>query len=146
MYGTPLPELLLTNSKAKRRHAENIHRPAGEEERYSPDVLAQEIAELLGQAMEHNAQIGNITDQEAFVLSMHGTHLKLTAAHFTSEYLSHVRSHTMPQSEKLLVRRSKPFDLKSKLGRAGALQLCIGIFEYLRSGKAEIALLQKIFE
>jgi hypothetical protein len=96
--------------------------------------------------MEHAAQVGGWRDQEAFILSMHGTHLKLTATYFTAEYLSHVNSPTMPETEKLWVRRSEPHDLKLKSGRAGALQLCIGIFEYLRSGNAEISLLQKIFE
>jgi len=141
-YGT-IPLLSL---EAKRRHVDNIRRPGGEEEKYSSSVLAQEVAELLGQAMEHATQLGRPRDQEAFVLSIHGTHLKLTAAHFTTKYLSHVNSPTMPDSEKLWVRRSEPYDLKLRPGRAGALQLCIGIFEYLRSGKAEIGLLQQIFE
>jgi hypothetical protein len=108
--------------------------------------LAQEVAKLLGQAMEHAAQLGGWRDQEAFVLSIHGTHVKLTAAHFTAKYLRHVNSPTMPETEKLWVRRSKPYDLKLQSGRADALKLCIGIFEYLRSGNAEVGLLEKIFE
>ncbi|PYI04022.1 hypothetical protein BO78DRAFT_321397 [Aspergillus sclerotiicarbonarius CBS 121057] len=141
-YGT-IPLLSL---EAKRRHAGNIRRSAGEEERYSAEILAQEVAQLLGQAMEHVTQIDCCRDQEAFILSLHGTHLKLTAAHFTADYLRHVNSPLMSETETLWVRRSKPHDLKTQQGRAGALQLCIGVYEYLWSGRAEIGLLQKIFE
>ncbi|RAL00010.1 pepsin-like aspartic protease [Aspergillus ibericus CBS 121593] len=102
--------------------------------------------QLLGQAMEHAAQLDGWRDQEAFVLTIHGTHLKLAAAHFTAECLRHANSPVMPGSETLWVRRSEPYDLKSQRGRAGALQLCIGVYEHLRSGRAEIGLLQKIFE
>jgi hypothetical protein len=59
-------------------------RHAGEKETYSPNILAQEVAGLLSQAMEHTAQLGGWRHQEAFVLSIHGTHLKLTAAYFTA--------------------------------------------------------------
>jgi hypothetical protein len=73
--------------QAKRHHAGHIRRPAGEEV-YSPDILAQEVAELSGQAIEHANQLG-WRDQEAFVLSIHGTHLKLVVAHFSAQYLSY---------------------------------------------------------
>ncbi|KAE8138563.1 hypothetical protein BDV38DRAFT_68238 [Aspergillus pseudotamarii] len=117
-----------------------------ENERYSSSVLVQEVAELLGQVMEHATQVGGWRDQEAFVLSMHGTHLGLTTAHFSAAYLAYVNSSMMPQTERLWVRRSEAFDLKTRSGRARALQLSIGIFEYLRSGSAEIGLLQTIFQ
>ena len=132
------------DKQAKRRHAGNIRRPGGQEEPYSPAVLAQEVAELLGQATEHSIQLGGWRDQEAFVISIHGTHLKLMAAHFTASYLSSVNSMRLPVAEPLWVRRSQPYDLKLTLGRGEALKLCIGIFEYLRSGKAEVGLLQKV--
>ena len=104
------------------------------------------MAELLGQAMEHCAQLGRWRDQEAFILTIHGVHLKLVAAHFSARYLLHVKSPMMPDDENLWVRRSSHYDLKTQLGRAGALKLCIGMFEYIRSGKAEIGLLEKGFE
>jgi hypothetical protein len=66
--------------------------------------------------MEHTAQIGGWRDQEAFVLSIHRTHLKLTAAYFIAEYLSYVNSPTMSETEKLWVRRSEPYDVKLKQG------------------------------
>jgi hypothetical protein len=132
--------------QAKRRHAGGIRRPAGEGESYSPDILGQEVAELLGQAMEHCEQLGGWRDQEAFVLTIHGTHLKLVAGHFSAKYLSYVNSPMIPDDEDLWVRRSRYYDLKTQSGRAGALKVCIGVFEYLGSGKAEIGLLEKLLE
>jgi hypothetical protein len=108
--------------------------------------LAQEVAELLGQAMEHCANLGGFRDQEAFVLSIHGTHLKLTVAYFTEQYLSYVNSPTMPITETLWVRRSPAIDLKLEEGRRNALRLLIGLIRYLESGEAEIGLLQMVFE
>lgn len=96
--------------------------------------------------MEQAAQLGPWSDREAFVLSIHGTRLRLIAAHFTAKYLSCVNSATMPTTEHLWVRRSKWFDLKLVAERPGALKLCMGIYEYLRRGNAEVAQLQKVFE
>jgi hypothetical protein len=94
--------------------------------------------------MEQSVQLGPWRDQEAFVLSIHGTHIRLIASHFTAKYLSHVNSPTMPTTEHLMVRRSKWYDLKLMSDRREALKLCIGIDDYLRSGDAEIALIQLI--
>jgi hypothetical protein len=104
------------------------------------------VAELLGQAIEQSGQIGGGCDQEAFVLSVHGTRLKLVAARFSAAYLSYVRSEKMPVEEYLWVRRSEPYDLKTHLGRVVGLKICIGIINYILSGKAEIGLMQTIFE
>jgi len=101
------------------------------------------VAELLVQAMEHCAQLEGWRDQEAFTLTTHGTHLRLVAAHFSAKYLSHVNSPMMPDDEDLWVRRSRHYDLKTQSGRAGALKVCIGMFEYLGSGNAEIGLLHR---
>jgi hypothetical protein len=98
--------------------------------------------------MEHAKQLNSHlwTDQEAFVISIHSTCLKLTAAWFSKEYLSHVNSPTMPTTEILWIRRSKAFDLKLQADRAQALKLYIGLVGYLPSGQAEVGLIQKLFE
>lgn len=85
-------------------------------------------------------------DQEAFVLTIHGTHMKLTVARFPKEYLSAVNSANMPLNQALWVRRSQPYDLKLPEQRAEAFKVCISLITYLHSGKAEVGLLQKIFE
>ncbi|KZF26769.1 hypothetical protein L228DRAFT_243284 [Xylona heveae TC161] len=141
-YGT----VPLVSFEAKRRHAGNIRRPGGENEKYSATVLAQEVAELLAQAINHNEQLGKTNDQESFVISIHGAVLRLSAARFDAAYLSHVKSGLVPAEETAWVRRSSPFNLRERDGREGALKLCIGLLEYLRSGEAEVGLLQQIFK
>lgn len=136
----------LVSFEAKRRHAGNIRRHAGEEEPYSSKVLAQQVAEILGQAAGHVTELGEYKDQEAFVLSIHGTQIRLIVAHISAAYLRYLGTSTMPVTEHLYVRRSRAFDMKLQPGRAEALRLCIGLVEYMRSGKAEIGLLQKVFE
>jgi hypothetical protein len=64
----------------------------------------------------------------------------------TKEYLSCVNSATMPAIHHLWVRRSKFYNLKLESDRPEILKIFIGLFEYIISGKAEVGLLQKIFE
>jgi hypothetical protein len=52
----------------------------------------------------------------------------------------------MPAIHHLWVRRSKFYNLKLESDRPEILKIFIGLFEYIISGKAEIGLLQKIFE
>ncbi|KAI9760682.1 MAG: hypothetical protein M1840_002358 [Geoglossum simile] len=131
----------LISFEAKRRHAGH-HRAAGEEEKYSDALLGQELAELLGQAMANINELGKLADQEALLLTIHGTHLRLVVARFTAAYLSHIKSNTIPESEQLWVRRSSPFQLKDRKGREDALRMVIGVLEYIRSGNSEIGLIQ----
>lgn len=135
---------MLTETQAKRRHAAGIRRPAGEIEGYSARILAQEVSELLGQAAGHAAELGQRRDQEAFVASIHGTVFRVTAANISAAYLSHLNSSTMPDSERLWVRRSEGYDLKTQAGRDGALIFLIAMMEYFRSGQAKIGQLQAV--
>jgi hypothetical protein len=135
---------LLTDIQAKRRYAAGIRRPAGEIESYSAPALAQEVSELLGQAAEHAAELGGWRDQEAFVASIHGTVFRVMAANVSAAYLSRLNSSTMPDSERLWVRRSEGYDLKTQTGRDGALIFLIAMMEYFRSGQAMIGQLQAV--
>lgn len=119
---------------------------SGEQEGYCASVLGQEVAELLGQAMEQSKEVSPNTwvDQEGFVVSVHGTKLKITAAHFSAEYLSSVNSKIMPVSQVLWVRRTAPLDLRDVDDRVEALRWIIGLVAYMYSGGAEIGLIQKI--
>lgn len=107
-------------------------------------MLAQEVAELLGQAQAHCKHVGYTLDQDAFVICIHGTTLYLTAAHFTKEYLENVRGDALPLSQRLYVRRSEVYRLKEMDGRLGALRLCLAVLDYLWSGEAEVGQLQLI--
>lgn len=120
---------------------------AGEEERCCEDILGQEIAELLGQVMMQSRQVSGDdgwVDQEAFVVNIHGTRLKITAARFEGEYLAAVNSNTMPVSLTQWVRRTYALDLRRVQGRMEALRWLLGLVRYLYSGQAEIALLKKV--
>ncbi|ODM16251.1 hypothetical protein SI65_08250 [Aspergillus cristatus] len=85
------------------------------------------------------------SDQEAFVLSTYGIHLKLMSALFPKEYLQGVHSPTMPVEQTLWVIRTKPYDLKDPDQRAQALKVCIALIAYLHSGKGSVGLLQNIY-
>jgi hypothetical protein len=90
-------------------------------------------------------QLGAEADQEAFVCCIHGTQVTLVAARFTALYLASLRTQHVPLTETLYVRRSKAYNLKTQEGRVAVLKLCIGLLDYMRSGHAEIGLLQKVF-
>jgi hypothetical protein len=50
----------------------------------------------------------------------------------------------MPDSERLWVRRSEGYDLKTQTARDGALIFLIAMMEYFRSGQAMIGQLQAV--
>lgn len=131
--------------KAKRRDAAGKHVGAREEEGHCADILAQEVAELLGQAMENRKQVSENrwVEQESFTVSIHGTKLKITAAYFSAEYLHHVSSRITPTDQVLWVRRTGPLDLREPAQRAQALRWLIGLVAFMYSGEAEIALLKQ---
>lgn len=60
--------------QAKRRHAARML-VGNWKEGYCKNILGQEVAELLGQAIESSRQVSTTTwvDQEAFVISERGT-------------------------------------------------------------------------
>jgi hypothetical protein len=117
---------------------------SGEQESFSPNVLAQEAGELLGQAMSHCKQIpgGDWQDQEAWGLTIHGTEVRLLACLVTKKYLSYLCSPFMRDSEHLVIFRSEPFNLKLDEERPKALKAVMALLLYLKSGKANIALLR----
>ena len=105
-----------------------MKRESGQPEGFCASILAQ-VAEMLVQAMVNSLELcqSEWSDQEAFVLSIHGTQLKLTAAWFPKEYLQAVHSPTMPVDQTLWVRRSKPYDLKDPYQRVQALMVYIAL-------------------
>ena len=80
----------------------------------------------MGQAIEHVKQLGAEVDQEAFMCTIHGTLVRLVAARFTASYLASLKTHHIPLTETLYVRRSKVYDLKTQEDRKRVLKLCIG--------------------
>ncbi|GAD94908.1 hypothetical protein NFIA_094730 [Paecilomyces variotii No. 5] len=109
--------------EAKRRHAGGLKHASGEEEPFSPAVLAQEVGEMLGQAMTH-CQASELQVQQEVSL------LRLEPVHHPAETL--------------VVFRSLPFNLKTDEGNAKRCQGDISLIRYLRSGQAKIGLLQQV--
>lgn len=65
----------------------------GQEEENQKEILAQELAELLGIVLaRYRLGDSGKGDQEAFVVTIHGTQLHLMAANFTEAYLQAVQS------------------------------------------------------
>lgn len=111
----------------------------GQPEEYNTTSVAQEVAELVSQAQnEYKAEHGSNGDQESFVLTIHGTQVRLAAAYFTAEYLGYLESAQMPVDQHLYVRRSRFFEMKNPEDRKETLKMCIGLVEYLLSGYAVI--------
>ncbi len=114
----------------------------------SPRILGQEVAELLGQAQANAAEqlgaAGGGSDQEAFVISVHGTQLRLVAAHFARSFLAALATPLLPAAQLLRVQRSRAFEMKRAADRAAAVKMLFGLFVYIRSGAAEIAVCQAL--
>ncbi|PKX90067.1 uncharacterized protein P174DRAFT_377347 [Aspergillus novofumigatus IBT 16806] len=108
--------------QAKRRHAGGLHGGTGQPERFNYKILGQEVAELLGIACEQDRLLNRREDQEAFLISIHGTQVRLVAAYFTADYLHAVKSKFLAADQYLWVRRTRAMELKSRQGRVEALR------------------------
>ena len=64
----------------------------------------------------------NPSDQEAYVLTIHRIPFRIVTARFSSEYLSHVPSPTMPLDQHLHVRRSRCYEMENPGDRVEALK------------------------
>jgi hypothetical protein len=53
-----------------------------------------------------------------------------------------MKKDTIPQKEKVYLRRSKTFEMKCPGAREAAAKFAMAVFNYLRSGNAKIATVQ----
>ncbi|KAK2791045.1 hypothetical protein FQN53_007234 [Emmonsiellopsis sp. PD_33] len=67
-------------------------------------------------------------DEESYLLTVHGTQLRLVTAYFTADYLRHMKSTTMPVNQFLFVKRSRFYEVKEPCQRVEAPKLFIGLF------------------
>lgn len=134
----PFQDPVLMVFKCKRRHAGGQHHSTGQPETYNPRTLAQEVAELLGPALAVYRTEHAGGGQDAYVLTVHGTQLRVVAAHLTDDYLDCVQSSTMPVEQQLCVRRSRFYELKDPADRGEALKVVMGLFRYVVSGHVEM--------
>ncbi|RDH38339.1 hypothetical protein BDQ94DRAFT_165492 [Aspergillus welwitschiae] len=127
----------------KSRHAGGIKRSSGEPEKFNPTVFAQEVGEMIGSVGAQRSRpvlIKHTSDQEAFVICMHGTLFYISAAYFSPEYIHYIETTeptTIAAGENLLwIRRSIHFDLKCPEDRGQALKFFWALVKYIASGEA----------
>ncbi|KAL3264250.1 hypothetical protein ABHI18_000994 [Aspergillus niger] len=128
--------------ECKSRHAGGIKRSSGEPEKFNPTVFAQEVGEMIGSvgAQPSRPVLIKHSDQEAFVICMHGTLFYISAAYFSPEYIHYIETTeptTIAAGENLLwIRRSIHFDLKCPEDRGQALKFFWALVKYIASGEA----------
>lgn len=86
------------------------------------------------------AHEGQWKAQDAWCLSIHGTEIRLVTAHFSEMYLKMVNGVMMRPSEKLLVFRSQPLNLKYDHERPLAVKAIMALLKWLKSGQSQQAL------
>ena len=94
------------------------------------------MAELLAAALTQHREETDAGDQEAYLLTVHGTQMRLVTAYFSDDYLKHVQSDILPATEHLYVRRSRFFELKDPGDKVEALRLVLSVVRYVMSGSA----------
>lgn len=80
------------------------------------------------------------SDQEAFVVSVHGTLFYISAAYFSPEYIGYIETAEPAEiavgDNLLWIRRSIHFDLKRPEDRGQALKFFWALVKYIASGEA----------
>lgn len=78
--------------------------PSNHPEPYSPFILAQEVAHLLGQAFACSKENGRWNDHDGFAVEIHGSKIKLVNAFFGGAYLRQARSPALQPTRSFGVR------------------------------------------
>ena len=104
------------------------------------------VGELLSQAMEQSRSMGSTwQDQEAWVLSIHGTEIRVVTTLFTANYMGVVNSaNAIPSDSDLYVFQSRPINLKYNSGRNEIPKVIIALLRYLKMGSPKIARLRAV--
>jgi hypothetical protein len=116
----------------------------GQQSQYQSSSSNKKWPKLLAQAQANAEKLAAYRDQEAFIVTIHGTQLRVIAAHFTSTNLAAVTMSFLPTSEVVRVRRSSAFEMKLVANGMAALSMLIGYFRYVKSGAAEIGVCQAL--
>jgi hypothetical protein len=77
--------------QAKPRKVRGAKRRSGQPERFNEAIFGQELAEMVGQIMAQ-LPLWSFKDQEAFVLTMHGTQFRLCVAYFDEDYIRYLKT------------------------------------------------------
>lgn len=87
---------------------------------------------------------GQWKDQDSWCLSIHGTEIRPITAHFDEMYLKMINGIMMRPSQRLVVFRSQPFNLKYDDERPLAVKAIIALLNWLKSGQSEQAVLMSV--
>ncbi|EHA18369.1 hypothetical protein ASPNIDRAFT_38024 [Aspergillus niger ATCC 1015] len=135
-------EVPVINFECKTRDAGGVRRRSGDREKFIPTVFAQEVSEMIGSTIAQRAGLLFIkhSDQEAFVVSVHGTLFYISAAYFSPEYIGYIETAEPAEiavgDNLLWIRRSIHFDLKRPEDRGQALKFFWALVKYIASGEA----------
>ena len=81
-------------------------------------------------------------DQETWAITIHGTEMRIISAYFTKQYLQYVNGPFMYPSEKLVVFRTVPLNMKTKEGRVEGLEAAVTLLYYLKSNGVQMEILR----
>ncbi|PLB52053.1 hypothetical protein P170DRAFT_377518 [Aspergillus steynii IBT 23096] len=147
------PMIPVAGLECKPRHAGGIKRGSGEPKNFILEIFAQEVAQLLGNMIAQRSELKNLggrrsllrdqhEDQEAFVLSMHGTLFYVSTAYFSPEYIQYIEGNELTELSVdnifLWVKQSVHFDLKDIDQRVKALEFLWALLGYIASGEAKM--------
>ncbi|CAK96669.1 hypothetical protein CBS115989_2135 [Aspergillus niger] len=128
--------------ECKSRHAGGIKRSSGEPEKFNPTVFAHQVGEMIKSvgAQRSRPVLIKHSDQEAFVVCMHGTLFYISAAYFSPEYIGYIETAEPAEiavgDNLLWIRRSIHFDLKLPEDSGQALKFFWALVKYIASGEA----------
>lgn len=101
----------------------------------STSILAQEFANLLRKAISTSQSVHRAwRTEEAWIISIRGTEVRLVTALFKRHYLASANSTSMDTHQRLVVFRSQPYSLKRREERQLALKAIFALCSYMKSG------------
>ncbi|RAL00577.1 uncharacterized protein BO80DRAFT_445301 [Aspergillus ibericus CBS 121593] len=133
--------------EAKKRDLGNrVHYPEHSQEPYRADIFGQEVALLYGQACACSVDgTGDVvTGHTGWLITMHGTRLRLLQGDFSRAYLCGVRSKTLARTQLLVVKRSDEFNVKYPDRRVEALKAVMGLLRFIKLGTYRNAYLERL--
>ncbi|OJJ79742.1 uncharacterized protein ASPGLDRAFT_936868 [Aspergillus glaucus CBS 516.65] len=115
--------------EAKPRNlSSGVHYHTDEQEPYSDSIFGQEVAEPLGQAFAcSNGADGKWNDHDGWLITLHGSKLRVLHAYFSQSYLLQVNSPVLPLEQRLPVWCSPQFNLKYPNEWDQALRMVMGL-------------------
>ncbi|PWY73758.1 hypothetical protein BO94DRAFT_549748 [Aspergillus sclerotioniger CBS 115572] len=132
-----LQDVPIVSLVAKRRDlGVGVRHPANGPEPHRKDIVAQEFALLYGQACACSTSSSDevVNGHDGWLVSIHGTRLRLSYAEFTKEYLEAVRGELLPADLHVKVLRTREYHLKHTADLIQALKAVMGLLKFMQDG------------